>query len=267
MLILLCTNTSNGVANVTLNIDPKIVIGRYYATLTMTTSEYHFVGHAQDSSTYNTDDYTYKQSYQDDCGSNAPTRNSSDSCNLKYAVWKWTNAYTTLGSIACVLVFISGVTLFILGCCRERLLRCFCGTADKDERCCRCLCSCTTELALVVLNFFVFILFAFSWAIIIGLKYAKNLNHVIAEAANQALNSNKNAETYHFSFSTVQAGKSLGPLAAASFLALIVTVYLVVTICCGCCGSCCSNSGNSTQQNNNNNKNKSMEMVSEEAEV
>jgi len=129
--------------------------------------------------------------------------------------------------------------LLFLACCRESIAHFFERHYENENGkckccrwCCRCLCSCTTEFVLIGINFLVFILFAFSWAIILGIKFSKHLNNVIAQAANKALNDDEDVEYYDFSFDTVKVGKSIWPLAVASLLSLIVTLYLMFMVCC-----------------------------------
>jgi len=251
--------TTNGVANVTLNTDHRVV-DHYYADLTMTTKNYHFNGHMGTTGTNNQSaTYTYQQGYQDNCGDKEPTKNSTTDCKARYALWKWTAAFTGLGTAAIIIVFVTGVFLFIWGCCAERLMECCCGCGEGM------CCSCTTEFVLMVLNFLICILFAFSWAIILAIKFDKNLPHVIDTAANDALNNQKSIETYNFDFEKLKVGKSLGPLAAASALALIVVLYLFVTMC----RQCCSKSNKEEDKNKEGKKLKegSTEMANEEVQV
>jgi hypothetical protein len=165
---------------------------------------------------------------------------------MRWAVWQWTRAFMSLGIIAVILVFLTGIFLFFLGCCGEILNLCFCGNNFKEDcSCCRCLFLCSADLWLLILNFLVFILFAFSWAIILGMKYAMNLDDVLADSANQALNDHKDIQTYDFNFGKLKAGHSLWPLAVASFLSLVLSLYLLFMICCDCC---CGYRGNRDEQ-------------------
>jgi hypothetical protein len=181
--------------------------------------------------------YTYKEAYNTDCGDNAPESNATLNCNLRYAVWQWTSAFTALGTIACVLVFVTGVALLVFTCCGEYIRHCFCGNDKNDGSCgcCRCLLSCTLELGLIALNILVFILFSFSWAIIVGLKYT-DLETILADAAESALNDDSSLFRYdNFEFNSLKAGDSLWPLAVASFLSLVVVFYMLFSWCCRCC--------------------------------
>jgi ABC-type sugar transport system permease subunit len=230
--------TTNGVADITLQ-NTSATIGQYYAHCAMKVEGYDFSGHREDSNDTDFERYTYKKSYHQACGNNAPSRHSSRSCQMRYAVWQWTRAFSALGIIATVIVFLTGVVLFFLGCCGEALSLCFCGkNAREDCSCCRCLFLCSAELWLLLLNILVFILFAFSWAIILGLKYAMNLDDVIADSANQALNDHKEIQKYDFDFNKLKPGHSLWPLAVASFLSLVVSLYLMFMICCNCFNCC-----------------------------
>jgi hypothetical protein len=230
--------STDGVADITLQ-NTSVSIGKYYAHAVMKVDAYEFTGHREDSNDTDFERYTYKKSYHQACGSSAPSRRSSRNCQMRYAVWQWTRAFSALGIIATVIVFLTGVVLFFLGCCGEALSLCFCGmNAKEDCRWCRCLFLCSAELWLLLLNLLVFILFAFSWAIILGLKYAMNLDDVIADSANQALNDHKDIQKYDFSFENLKPGNSLWPLAVASFLSLLVSLYLMFMICCNCFNCC-----------------------------
>jgi hypothetical protein len=230
--------SSNGVADVKL-LNTSVVIGQYYAHVAMETDGYRFTGSFENATSTDHKFYSYKTAYQDNCGNGMPSTSSSGNCNLRYAVWQWTRAYTALGTIATIVVFITGVVLLFLSCCAGLFDLC-CGNDrdDNNKGCCRSLFSCTAELWLWLLNILVFILFAFSWAIILGLKFNNHLKTILAQEANKALNSKSSIETYDFTFHTIKVGKSLWPLAVASLLSLIVAMYLMIMICFTCCRSC-----------------------------
>jgi len=226
--------TTHGVADVK-DKDTMTTLAKYYCDVTMKTTYYEFTGYMGSGLPYRTDDDTksYKKAYNDDCTG----KNKTSNCDLKYAVWKWTEAYTSLGVIACIIVFVTGVFLLFLSCCREPMNRLVYGENGKRCQCCHCLCSCTAELFILGLNIVVFILFAFSWAIILGLKFDKNLDNVLADTANNTLNYDKSLLYYDFTFNHLVVGKSLWFLAVASLLCLFVVLYLLYGICCECC--CC----------------------------
>jgi hypothetical protein len=89
-----------------------------------------------------------------------------------------------------------------------------------------------------VQNILVFILYAFSWGIILGLKFNTHLKSLLDTEANEALNNKKSVETYDFNFGTIKVGRSLWPLAVASLLALMVSMYLLIILCCDFCKDC-----------------------------
>jgi len=203
--------------------------------VTMEVNRYKIDGERESTGETDSTTYTYKQAYNSDCGSDAPDSNGTLNCNLRYAVWQWTSAFTTLGTIACVLVFVTGVVLLVFTCCGEYLRHCLCGNEKNDGGCCHCLLSCAVELVLIGLNILVFILFAFSWAIIVGLKYA-DLDSILADAADSTLNDDSSLYRYeNFEFNSLKAGDSLWPLAVASFLSLVVVFYVFFSWCCRCC--------------------------------
>jgi len=226
--------TTHGTADVVLILtDTKI--DTFNADLVLEIDQYRITGERENTGESESTSYTYKQAYNDACGSDAPSSNMTMNCNLRYAVWQWTSAFTTLGTIACVLVFITGVSLLVLTCCGESIRHCFCGSDKNECKCCRCLLSCTVELILISLNVLVFILFAFSWAIIVGLKYA-HLNSTIESAAQEALDNQSNEVRYeNFNVDSLKAGDSLWPLAVASFLSLVAAFYVFFSWCCRCC--------------------------------
>jgi len=264
--------TSNGVADVKL-VNTSVVVGQYYAHVSMEIDGYQFSGSFENVTTRDNEFYSYKKAYNDNCGTGMPSAGSSRSCKVRYAVWQWTRAYTALGTIAMIIIFITGVALLFLTCCGGLCSWC-CGSLcnmlccgrnkDKnkeDNQCCWwSLCSCTIELWLLILNLLVFILFAFSWGIILGLKFNNDLKSILATEANQALNNRKSIETYDFTFDTIKVGKSLWPLAVSSLLALLVSFYLLLMVCFTCCRNCdnCENCDNmmrfnyNTKQHNNN---------------
>jgi hypothetical protein len=229
--------TSNGTADVKL-LNTSAVIGTFYAHVSLKTDGYQFSGHFENFTNSTNQFYSYKSAYHDNCGKNMPSlHNMSRNCDVRYAVWQWSRAYTALGTIAVIIVFATGIALIFFVCCGELLTRCCCGNG-KDQRCCMCLCSCAVEIWLLVLNFLVFIMFAFSWGIILGLKFNTHLKSILANEANQALNQRQSIETYDFTFHTIKVGKSLWPLAAADLVALILTFYLLIMLCCGWCRNC-----------------------------
>jgi hypothetical protein len=261
--------TSNGVADIKL-VNTSAVIGKYYAHASMKTDGYQFTGHLQDVNSTDSRFYSYKTAYQNTCGKTMPSAHSNRDCKLRYAVWQWTRAYTALGTIAIIIVFITGIVLLLFSCFGECLTRC-CRSRDNDMdndgSCWWNFCSCTTELWLLMLNLLVFILFAFSWGIILGLKFNHHLKGIIATDANLALNRRRNLQTYDFTFHTIRVGRSLWPVAVASLLSLILSFYLLVMICVGCCRNCscdncdekmkCNNHyrNDNRRENNYNNKN------------
>jgi hypothetical protein len=294
---------SNGVADVQL-VNTSSTIGKYYAHVDMKTKGYQFYGHYQNSTTTNSKYYSYKSAYEDKCGNGKPVVSSDKhetsglNCDTRYGIWQWSRAYTGLGVTAVVLAFLTGIVLLFLGCCGELLkLLCCCCCCGKDEcdkpGCCgsliECLFACAAEWWLVILNFIMFILFAFSWAIILGLKFNTHLKNLLASEANEALNNHKNAETYNFHFGSISVGRSLWPLAVASFMSLVLSLYLMIILCCGCCRNCegcedkmrCNcdkdndkrmSSGNNNNMYGNNNqrptqRNSTIEMASDEVQV
>jgi len=227
--------TTKGTADV-IERQTELVVDTYDADLTMKIDQYYITGEQENTGQTDSSSYTYKQAYNDACGDDAPANNATMNCNLRYAVWQWTSTFTAMGMIACVIVFITGVVLLVFACCGDYIRHCLCGANEKNEdRCCRCLFSCTIELVLIVLNVLVFLLFAFSWAIIVGLKYA-DLDNVLANAAKEALDDESSLVRYdNFNFESLKAGDSLWPLAVASFLSLVVAFYLFFSWCCRCC--------------------------------
>jgi hypothetical protein len=250
--------TTHGTADVILRAT-ETQVDTLIMDLTMEVDRYHIDAKRENTGETDSSTYTYKQAYNSDCGSDAPKSNGTLNCNLRYAVWKWTSAFTTLGTIACVIVFVTGASLLIFTCCGEYLRHCLCG--DKDGGgCCRCLCSCALELVLIALNVLVFLLFAFSWAILIGLKYA-NLDNILADAADSSLNDDSSLVRYdNFDFNSLKAGDSLWPLAVASFLSLVVAFYLLFSWCCLCC-RCDDDDKSMTQQKKSSVPNDQTEMV------
>jgi len=227
--------TSNGVADVKL-LNTSVVIGQYYAEVSMKTDGYQFSGSFENATTKDNEFYSYKRAYEDNCGVDMPSAGSSRNCKLRYAVWQWTRAYTALGTIAIIVVFITGVVLLFLTCCGSLFELC-CGD-NKGQRCCWNWCTCTVEFWLLILNLLVFILFAFSWGIILGLVFDNDVKSLLNSEANQALNDRKDIQTYDFDFETIKVGRSLWPLAASSLIALILTFYLLLMTCFTCCRNC-----------------------------
>jgi len=222
-------------------------VDTFVVDVTMEVNRYNIDAERETTGETESVTYTYKEAYNSDCGDDAPSSNSTQNCNLRYAVWQWTSAFTTLGTIACVLVFLTGVGLLIFTCFGGYIRHCLCGDKENENGCCRCLFSCTIELVLIVLNVLVFILFAFSWAIIIGLKYS-DLENILADATESSLNEESDIVRYdNVEFNSLKAGDSLWPLAVASFLSLVVAFYLMFSWCCRCCRG---------DDNNNNDKNK-----------
>jgi hypothetical protein len=257
--------TSNGVADVKL-VNTSVVIEKYYAHVSMKTDGYQFSGHFKGSDSTDNRFYSYKTAYHNNCGKGMPDANTNRDCKVRYAVWQWTRAYTALGTIAIIVLFVTGVVLLMFACFGECLTRC-CRRKDygdgKDNEgnndksfCLWQLCSCTAEIWLLMLNFLVFILFAFSWGIILGLKFNHHLKQILAAEADQALNRKSTIETYDFTFDTIKVGKSLWPLAVASLMCLFVSFYLLVMICCACCRSfSCENCEKQMKCNYNKNNN------------
>jgi hypothetical protein len=241
--------TTSGEADIKLT-NTSIIIGEYYADLELTIDAYEFTGYMDGSNTTDYRTYTYKESYEEACGRGTVMRSDSNDCKMRYAVWQWTRAFIALGAGACCLVFLSGIVLLFLACCRKALVLFCCGD-EKDAGCCHCLFSCTVELWFMLLNFFIFLLFAFSWAIIIGLKFDNNLENVIAESANEALNEDQDIQYYDFTFESLQIGDTLWTLMAASFLSLLVSIYLMLMLCYSCC--CATQEPHTTTENNKQN--------------
>jgi len=223
-----------------------VSIGVYHTDVAMTTTAYEFdsrmTSHVLGNYTNNTV-YTYKQAYEDVCvgeknTTDNTTTNSSNYCNLRYAIWKWSSAFSTLGFIASVLVIAVGLWLVILGFSRD-CLQCFCCCKSHDndgDHCNSCnTVSCSTEVVVTFFNFLVGLLFAFAWTIIIIIRFEKNLNEVLANEINDQLNNNKQLYYYKFTFDPLQTGKSIWPLAIASVLSLLVAIYLLLVFCCRCC--------------------------------
>jgi len=243
--------TAHGVADVKLRhpfgkYDTGVTIGTYTTDVTMTTSAYVFDSKMSSiplGNYTNTTVYSYERAYKDACeNSNYNTSStsngtSSSNCDLRYAIWKWTEVYLAMGCIACAVILFTGFYVLTLGCCSTRCRRRCCRREGENRGCCKCCCliSKTTELVVTFINLFVGILFAFGWAIIVVIKYKKDLGDILANEINDQLNNDKQLYYYDFTFDDLKAGESLWPLAAASILALVVTLYMLLVFCCRCC--------------------------------
>jgi hypothetical protein len=268
--------TSNGVADIEMR-NSSAMVGNFYAHVALKTDGYHFSGYSDSNSTTRSKYYSYESAYHKNCGkrpaihsSSKNTSLSNHNCDLRFAIWQWSRAYTALGIIAVVIVFLTGVILLFIGCCGECLsLCCCCGKPSPEEQCCSCLFLCTAEWWLMVINFILFIMFSFSWGIIVGLKMNNHMTSILDSEANQALNIEQNSLYYDFYFHTVKVGRSLWPLAVASIMCLILTLYLLVMMCCACCRNCenCDDRMKCNCDKNYNNRNSTIERASDQVQV
>ncbi|ETO28547.1 hypothetical protein RFI_08582 [Reticulomyxa filosa] len=118
--------TTEGVADVKLRkpvgvYAKGVSIGQYYTDVTMTASAYDFDSRMSSEllgNYTNTTHYTYESAYKDACKDSDSNTNKSSSnttsnnCNLRYAIWKWSDTFLTMGFTASVIVLCIGVYFF-----------------------------------------------------------------------------------------------------------------------------------------------------------